>query len=251
MIKRGYKIMVLYYNGNIKAKGGIFMFLNHYSVTDSYYGANAGAAVLGIYLLIWGIVLLVGIVKYIFQGIGLYSIARKQGEEAPWLAFVPFARTYLHGKLAGELEIGNKRVKKPGLWLLVLPICVGLIIGYVYFLFIALIMVGGIEMYKTGGALFSMTLGMLLFFVFLLGVFVVYSAVINTLYGFVNYQIYSRYVPHKRALLHVFLSLFVPMYQAIYLFVLRNHLDDKNHPANQSLPGVQEDKGTEPGSEWL
>lgn len=51
------------------------------------------------------LVLVFGLVSYILHSIGLYTIAGRLGISNAWLAFIPFARSWLHGELAGEISL--------------------------------------------------------------------------------------------------------------------------------------------------
>lgn len=72
----------------------------------SYYNTpsthEVGGSILTGILMFYLIILLVGltvaVVNYIFRGIGMYNMAKEEGMDYPWLAFVPFARTYASGR---------------------------------------------------------------------------------------------------------------------------------------------------------
>ncbi len=71
-------------------------------------------------LLYWYITLGVGgglyLLGLIFGGLGLRTLARRAGVKHAWMGFLPFANTYLAGKLAGETNIFGTRVKRIGLY---------------------------------------------------------------------------------------------------------------------------------------
>ena len=103
----------------------------------SYYNTpsthEVGGSILTGILMFYLIILLVGltvaVVNYIFRGIGMYNMAKREGMDYPWLAFVPFARTYLQGELGGTVHLKNKQIKNPGIWLIVLPIISSIVTG--------------------------------------------------------------------------------------------------------------------------
>lgn len=84
--------------------------MNYYNTYN--YTTSAADSILAGILAIYFIVLLVFflfyIISYVFKGIGMYTIAKRQGMDYPWLAFIPFARTYLHGELAGRISLKKK-----------------------------------------------------------------------------------------------------------------------------------------------
>ncbi len=56
------------------------------------------------------------LVIYAFKAIALMTMAKKAGQnKLVWCAFVPFASTYLLGKLAGETKFFNVKIKNIGL----------------------------------------------------------------------------------------------------------------------------------------
>ncbi len=57
----------------------------------------------------------IAIVCFVFKGIGLYTIAKREGIKAPFLAFVPFASYYLLGKIVGSVKVFGHHVKNLGL----------------------------------------------------------------------------------------------------------------------------------------
>ena len=59
---------------------------------------NAMPVILGFLL----ILLVVLLILYVFESIGIMKLAKRKDMENSWLAFVPFARTYMYGKLAFE-----------------------------------------------------------------------------------------------------------------------------------------------------
>ena len=61
-------------------------------------------ALLGIFLLF---PLLIAIVLYVVMSIGLSKLAVNAGIENPWLAWVPFAKLYILGRLIPELKVLN------------------------------------------------------------------------------------------------------------------------------------------------
>ena len=84
---------------------------------------------------------------YLLHSFGLYTIAKRMGKKDAWMAFVPFARTYYHGNMAGPIRLKNTTIKNPGLWKLLFPIIYSGAIG-IY----VLVLVFGIGMTLAGSA---------------------------------------------------------------------------------------------------
>ncbi len=52
----------------------------------------------------------------IFGGIGLFTIAKREGYKHPWLGFLPFLNTWYAGKIAGEANFFGQKMKRAGLY---------------------------------------------------------------------------------------------------------------------------------------
>ena len=76
----------------------------------SYYLFSALGA-LGVYLIL-----------LVFGGIGLNKLAKKQGLKHRWMAFLPFFNTYYAGKLAGETQFFGQKMKRVGLYAMIVEI---------------------------------------------------------------------------------------------------------------------------------
>lgn len=68
---------------------------------------------------------------YLLMGFGLRRMAINGGVKLPWLAFVPLARYYLAGRIAGASRLFGKKMKNAGFWLA--------IVATVYFVLDALL----------------------------------------------------------------------------------------------------------------
>ena len=84
-----------------------------YPVNHGNGGNAAVTLILTIYLIALALIIAVALASYIFHSIGLYTIGKRMGREHAWLAFVPFARDYFHGELAGEIHLKNKSIRNP------------------------------------------------------------------------------------------------------------------------------------------
>lgn len=191
----------------------------NYDMSNSVF-----AALMSIYLIIFMVALIFWIVEYVFFAIGLYTIAKRMGRNYPWLAFIPFARKYLHGELAGTIELKTRKIKNPGVWKLVLPI----IAGAAFSLFMIILMVAlGIGTFMAVGSYgYGISGGTIMLAVVLLliaaVVSVLYQAVYRVLCVLINIQIYDRFTTHNMGIVHAVLSAVVPLYEAFCLFVMRH-----------------------------
>ena len=212
----------------------------NYDMSNSVF-----AALMSIYLIIFMVALIFWIVEYVFFAIGLYTIAKRMGRNYPWLAFIPFARKYLHGELAGTIELKTRKIKNPGVWKLVLPI----IAGAAFSLFMIILMVAlgigtfmavGSYGYGTSGGTIMLAVVLLLIAAV---VSVLYQAVYKVLCVLINIQIYDRFTTHNMGIVHAVLSAVVPLYEAFCLFVMRHKefnpgMEPKLTPPPAPLPSV-------------
>ena len=68
---------------------------------------------------------------FAFKAVGLFVMAKRAGrQKLLWCAFVPFASTFLLGELAGDIRVGNGRLRHIGLYALIaeilLCVCYGI-----------------------------------------------------------------------------------------------------------------------------
>ena len=184
------------------------------------YGSSGGTVVLTIYLIVLAGAFLVAAAEYVFLGMGLYRLAANRNHPSPWMAFVPFARTYLRGELSGDIYLKRRKVKNPGLWLVLMPIAYGVICSSIMLLCFMCAIFGGSVMIN-GGADTVISVLLFAFCIPVLAISIVYQAVMSVLNVLVDYQIYRRYMPLHFAVIHAVLGIFVPLYRGIYLFYIR------------------------------
>lgn len=201
---------------------------------DYMYGSGLDAiatGILAIYLIALIVFLVFYIVSYVLKGIGMYTIAKRQGRDYPWLAFIPFARKYLQGELAGSVTLKNKTIKNPGIWLLALPFIFGAV-NLVFYLIAAVVGIGaigslmnmsyGYGYYGSSGISIGMIMGIVIAAIIWIIVAVVYQAVYKVLGILVDHQIFAQFTSKNMSIAHAVLSGTIPLYESICLFVMRN-----------------------------
>lgn len=84
---------------------------------DSSMAEEAVMMLAGILLVIGLVVLLFTVVGYIFQSLGLYTIAKRRGIQHPWLAWIPWVAPYwIAGSVSDQYhyvthgEVKNRRI---------------------------------------------------------------------------------------------------------------------------------------------
>lgn len=174
--------------------------------------------------------LLFWLAGYLFQAMGTYTLAKKQNLSSPFLAFIPYARTYLLGELASEIYIGRRKMRSPGLWLLLLPILSSILLTAVIIAYIASVFITSFSlMHKTEEEILLTVFGVILLWVAVLVVVsIVVSAVTYWITLLVRVNIFKKYTEENLALTHGIFSLFIPLYAPIYLFILSRKVPQKS-----------------------
>ena len=195
-----------------------------YEYEYQYHPERAGEMFAVVFASLW-LAIMIGMLvfmlgSYLLHSFGLYTIAKRMGKKD---AFVPFARTYYHGNMAGPIRLKNTTIKNPGLWKLLFPIIYSGAIG-IY----VLVLVFGIGMTLAGSAVNQNVTGagmsvLAFFFMYFVVIIVsiLFGAVQIALNVLVNKQIYENFAEGNMPVIHAVLSSLVPLYEAICLFIMR------------------------------
>lgn len=159
---------------------------------------------------------LVGLVFMLLQAFAIMTIAKNHTRGARWIAFIPFAGTYLFGQIVDDISDKNGKRTNYRISLLVLQIIISVGIFPLIFTFFA-----AIGSYAAMG-ISDAAAGMMLFYV--LGMLVLSAlSIVYAIFTFIGlYRIYKTYSPNLAVLLLV-LSIFIPFAQPIALFVIKNN----------------------------
>lgn len=215
----------------------------HYTYEYNYPIRNGDervfAAIMSIYLIIIAVIVIFALISYIFHSIAIYTIGKRMGKEYPWLAFIPYARDYFQGALAGEIVLKNKKISNPGIWNLIVPIISSVLGGVflVIMLFVASFS-AATEAAGFGGLGIAVALSTLLYTVMLVAV-VALSAAQLVLTVLINKQILERFTTGNMAIIHAALTITVPLYEAFCLFVMRNKEFNPGMEPKLTPPPVQ------------
>ena len=184
-----------------------------------YYTDGIPIAILVFLLGFWGILIIVSLASYVLRGLAILNMSKARGLSNGWLGFVPFLYLYQFGTLAGEIEVGNKKIKNTGLWLLVLPMVSSVVITISYMLLFIpmLIMTARMEIDPNAdwGYLFLLLIiGILVFVVAI----VIVQLAINLLRGLVLHKIFSHYHAGQKPVFYMLVCLFLVMAEPILLY---------------------------------
>ena len=218
----------------------------HYTYEYNYPVSNSEGLVgviLSVYLIILTLILAFVLVSYIFHSVGLYTIGKRMGKEYPWLAFIPYARDYFQGELAGPIKLKNKEIKNPGIWNLVIPIISSVLAGVFGVLIILVTGVGAAaQISGAGGAGIALLFVIMLYTLLIVAVIAVQAAQM-ALKVLINKQILERFTTGNMGLVHAVLMIVVPLYEALCFFVMRKRdfnpgMEPKITPPPAPLPPV-------------
>lgn len=216
-----------------------------YSVPAQNSMSGFGMGILMIYVIAMLVIALISLASYILRGIGLYTIAKRRGMNHPWLAFVPFMRTYLQGTLGGDIKFKNKTMRDTGIWLAVIPFMYGMVFTVLYgvMMLCGIVTVFSMAVHVGVGRILFLTLLILIFVVVSVG----YKVLYKTLRVLVNRQIYQNMTSENMAIVHAVIGALVPLYESICIFVLRNR-EAKAEDATSDGADAAEPEATDAGA---
>lgn len=174
----------------------------------------------GIMLVYFAFFSIIAVTMYLLQAFGLYGMAKGSGIGRPWRGFVPFANTFLFGKIAERYvkKDGKKSAKFGGL-LLAFEILT-LVLAVVTMAFaIGMVFVLATAENETDLAysIVAPLLAMLISCFLLMGVSIAYVVI----YYVALWRIFTAF-DYNNATVYFVLSIFFSFLGPIFLFVLRN-----------------------------
>lgn len=201
-----------------------------------------GYAIIGVALGILLIVMAIGLVTYIFQSVGLYSIAKRRGIHNAWLAWLPVGNCWIAGSIADQYQYVTKgKVKNKRKILLGLSLgsfAVGLVANVISgIVMIASDMEGAMAVSSMTGV-FTSVLNM--------GV----SVALFVFWQMALYDLYSSCNPDNNVL---FLVLGIIFSITIPFFIFFNRRKDDGMPPRRPEPQAcipQQPRYTEPQEPW-
>jgi len=180
-------------------------------IYDGYLGdissqSDSFMAIMPVIMSVLGIILVVslviGLVCYVFNALGLYTMAKNRNLDNPWLAWIPLASNYLMGELINDdVSISTWHIPYAKLFLPLMGLAltvVMMILGFIPYL----------------GAFIGILLSLALSFYY-------YAA---------QFWLYSIYDKDHRVL-YLVLSIIFPFLGPIFIFIIRNRdAYDERHP---------------------
>lgn len=158
--------------------------------------------------------LAVGVLSYIFQSIGLYTIAKRRGILSPWLAWLPIGNIWIMGSISDQYQyvakgrVKNRRKVLMGLTIAMLVFCV--------FMPIFAIIIAAAA--ASSGGVAALTAIVILVILYLS---LIVAAIIAAVFQYIAlYDIYNSCDPNNGAI-YLVLSILFGITQPFFLFACR------------------------------
>ncbi len=209
---------------------------------DYFTPAAESAAGLFIAVIIFALffAVIIGTVLYIFNAIGLYTMAGRLGIAAPWLAFVPIANSFILGRIAQHPVDGRKKLPYGGI---LLALNIGTCLGGVLCLSTLIGMIGAALDSSGDPAIVT------LFFSTMAGSALtnICSIVYLVFYFIALYQIYKIFSPDN-GILFIILSVIFSFLPPFFIFAIRNkNICGMNYGPYGGNVGASMTPGYDPG----
>ena len=181
-----------------------------YGLAESAAGGIAGF--LAVFLIVFYLLMLAfGIVAYILQAVGMYTIAKRRGIHHPWLAWIPVGDMWLLGSISDQYQyIAKGRVRNRRRVLL------GLVIAILVLLIpmnICSFAAAAGQSSVTAGALLAVALLCLL-------VYLVLAIIVAVFEWIALYDLFASSDPNN-AVMYIVLSIFFGVTLPFFIFACR------------------------------
>lgn len=212
-----------------------------YDYSYSYaYDDGAAIGIVIVYLIYLLVVCVIGIVSYVLQSLGMYTIAKRRGLRRPWMAWVPIASDYLLGSVSDQYQYvvkGKNRSKRKVM--LTLSIVMGVldaaVIASLVSFFVRLVKMGMYEGYVSDSQMMQVMaplMGMLALCLPMMGV----SIALLVFHYMAMYDLYTSCTPNNNVLFLV-LSIIFRVTEPFFVFFSRKK--DGGMPPRRPQPQPQ------------
>lgn len=180
------------------------------------------------FLVLLAIILLCGLISYIINGVAVVKLSKKKGLSMGWAGFVPLLREYQLGCISGEIELGKKTLKKPGLALL-LSFAIYMVVYMATYMPVLFSFIFRLEALGDGphaSQILPILSDLYIGLAFVVLIAIVFAVIYSIIYYMVLYKIFADNVG-KKAVYYLLLSMFVPFAEPIMLLkASKNHDSD-------------------------
>lgn len=202
---------------------------SYYGYSDPYLDEfvevmSALGPLFGFFMILGFIVMIAGLAGYVLRGIATVNMSKARGLQNGWLGFVPIVRDYQLGEIAGDIEIGDKKITNTGIWLVVAPIIYNVVFAIGYFIVMVPYFVSLATIVDNPAP--EAILGPITYLMISLTVFILVMVVAQVFLFLVIYlayhKIFTRYATGQKPVFYLIISMFVPLGFPILLYMLSN-----------------------------
>lgn len=218
-----------------------------YYTSGDTYGADAVLSIFGIF---YGFFLLIGLLFYILEAVGLYTVAKRRGIRNYGLAWVPIANVWILGSIADQYMFVSTGARKN-----YRKILLGLNIGLAAMAFVSVVWLFGsvlAEAVRAESDVFTEEMALrVLGSVLLIWLLIMVLAVVLSVFTYIAYyRLFQSCAPYN-ATLYLVLSIFVGVTLPFFVFACRNK-DDGMQPYQPqfSYPPVPPVNGAPPAGPY-
>ncbi len=193
------------------------------------------AGILGLLLVLYLGIFAFGILTYVLESIGMYTIAKRRGLNAPGLAWVPLGNLWILGLIGDkDMQMRNGKDSKLRAWLLGLSLVTLAPLAAIFV--IAFIMGMNAAFLKTGMSTENSVMALLLILLVVYFVIMVLSIVLAVLQYVALYRLYRSCRPENAAV-YLVLGIFFGFLTPFFIFACRKY--DAPSVENQFVPTAQ------------
>lgn len=206
-------------------------FLNEF---DVLLGDMQLAGVFGFFVIFYFLLLGWGILAYVLESVGMYTIAKRRGLNNPWLAWIPVGNVWILGLIGDkDAEKRTGRDAKLRIWMLVLLlVMMVLLVGIVVAAFTAGVSYAIAESsYNSSAQDTGMVSLLVMVFAYLLMVAV--AIALSVVQYVASYRMFKSCRP-EHATLYLVLSIFFSVTYPFFVFACRKH--DAPQPVQYAVP---------------
>lgn len=177
------------------------------------------------------LIIFAAIICYVFEALAFHAIAENRGLEKPWLAWIPYANTYLKGAIVDDINMRNGKTSK---WhKIMLGVSIANAASLVLFIIGAIIMSGAFINGKQGevGTVVAGMMANMFFTMFMM--LAVYATVLAlcVLTYVCLYKIYKDYTPANATVFTV-LSILASVCYPFLAYSIRNNVPNSIYNNN-------------------
>ena len=194
---------------------------------------------LGFFIILMFVIMIAGLVGYILRGVATVNMSKARGLQNGWLGFIPIVRDYQLGEIAGDIEIGDKKITNTGIWLVVVPIIFEIvtIIGLIIVMVPYMVSLAALGVDPAPEAV----LGPVTYFTISMTIFMLIIIVAQVFLYLVTYlayhKIFTRYATGQKPVFYLIIAMFVPLGFPVLLYMLsKRPMLPTEYPA-QPTPG--------------